>query len=62
MYIPIYWLSYNFPLSLTAYSDLCVNDDSMIRCFYERGEGESRYENLTLARFDLEWILSETRD
>lgn len=38
-----------------AYSDLAVLHDGTILCLYERG-AESPYEQLTLARFDLEWV------
>ena len=39
-----------------AYSDLAVLGDGTICCLYERGEA-SPYETLTLARFDLDWLI-----
>jgi sialidase-1 len=39
-----------------AYSDLAVRGDGAICCLYERGEA-SPYETLTLARFDLDWLM-----
>jgi sialidase-1 len=38
----------------SAYSDLAVARDGSILCFYERGTGTNA--NLTLARFNLEWL------
>jgi sialidase-1 len=45
---------------LSAYSDLCVTEEKIICCLYERGT-EGLYETLTLARFDLAW-LTDGRD
>lgn len=39
----------------SAYSDLVVLGDKSIGCLYERGENNYR-ENLTFARFTLEWL------
>ena len=44
-----------------AYSDLGVTGDLNICCLYERGEQDSPYDTLTLARFNLEW-LTQGRD
>jgi len=44
----------------SAYSDLAVLPDGTILCFYERGvhsEKPSPYDALTLARFNMEWIM-----
>jgi len=41
----------------SAYSDLCVAADKTICCLYERGEAHP-YEQIALARFDLEWLQS----
>jgi sialidase-1 len=44
----------------SAYSDLAVLPDGTILCFYERGlhpEKPSPYDALTLARFNVEWIM-----
>ena len=38
-----------------AYSDLCVLDDGTICCAYENGDAY-RYERITLARLNLEWL------
>ncbi len=42
----------------SAYSDLALAADGTICCLYERG-AEHPYETLTLARFDLAWLLSD---
>lgn len=42
-----------------AYSDLAVAADGTICCLYERGD-EHPYETLTLARFDLDWLMVDT--
>lgn len=50
----------------SAYSDLAVLTDGTILCFYENGDPESprksgrlwAYSSLTLARFNLEWLMS----
>jgi sialidase-1 len=39
-----------------AYSDLTVAPDGTVLCMYECGD-ENPYQSLTLARFDLEWVL-----
>ena len=39
----------------SAYSQLLALPDGTIGCLYERGE-KSRYERLTFARFNLEWL------
>jgi len=39
-----------------AYSDLAIAPNGLICCLYERGDAHP-YENLTLARFDLAWLL-----
>lgn len=39
----------------SAYSDLAVSDDGTIWCLYEMGE-KSAYEQITLAKFNLEWL------
>ena len=39
----------------SAYSCLTVLPDMTIGCFYERGD-QDRYEKLTFARFNLEWL------
>ena len=39
----------------SAYSCLTVLPDKTIGCLYERG-GQSAYENITLARFSLDWL------
>ncbi|MBX3015546.1 MAG: exo-alpha-sialidase [Caldilineaceae bacterium] len=44
-----------------AYSDLAVLADGTIGCLYERGMTHP-YEQLTLARFDLAWVLHEAED
>ncbi len=41
-----------------AYSCLIVLPDKSIACFYERGK-ENPYEKITLARFNLPWLLEE---
>jgi sialidase-1 len=41
-----------------AYSSLTVLPDQTIGCLYERGE-KSAYDNVTLARFSLEWLNEE---
>jgi sialidase-1 len=41
-----------------AYSDLAVADDMTICCLYERGD-MFPYERLTLARFNLAWLLND---
>ena len=38
-----------------AYSDLAVSPDKAIYCLYERGI-EHPYEEITFAKFDLEWL------
>ena len=51
----------------SAYSDLAVLPDGTILCFYENGTDTPKikrkrdwaYANLTLARFNLEWLISE---
>ncbi|MBI5693791.1 MAG: exo-alpha-sialidase [Verrucomicrobia bacterium] len=52
----------------SAYSDLAVLPDGTVLCFYESGKlGETRrngdwaYARLTVARFNLEWLLAENR-
>ena len=40
----------------SAYSDLAVAPDLGILCLYERGD-EHPYQTLTLARFDLDWLM-----
>jgi sialidase-1 len=42
----------------SGYSDLAVEKDGTILCFYERGsaDGKSRIGPLTVARFNLEWL------
>lgn len=40
-----------------AYSDLAVTGDKTILCFFERGS-KRYYEKLTLARFNLKWLMS----
>lgn len=40
----------------SAYSDLAVAGDGLICCLYERGE-QHPYERLTLARFNVAWLL-----
>lgn len=43
----------------SGYSDLAVGPDGMIYCFYERGQvvaGQNYTSNLTMARFNLEWL------
>jgi sialidase-1 len=42
----------------SAYSDLAVAHDRSILCLYERGPGVP-YETITLARFNLAWLLDE---
>jgi sialidase-1 len=50
----------------SAYSDLAVLPDGTILCFYENGTDAPKvkrkrdwaYANLTLARFNLEWLMS----
>jgi len=50
----------------SAYSDLAILPDGTILCFYESGDSESprksgrlwAYSSLTLARFNLEWLMS----
>jgi len=42
-----------------AYSDLAVAADMSICCLYERGE-QDRYERLTFAQFDLDWLTHGT--
>ncbi len=52
----------------SAYSDLAVLPDGTILCFYENGTDTPKikrkrdwaYANLTLARFNLEWLMSNT--
>ena len=41
-----------------AYSDLCVAPDGTICCLYERGR-VGPYEEIALARFNLEWLTEE---
>lgn len=51
----------------SAYSDLAVLPDGTILCFYENGTDSPKiqrkrdwaYANLTLARFNLEWLTKE---
>ncbi len=40
-----------------AYSDLALLPDGTICCLYERGQ-ENPYETVTLARFDLPWLMA----
>ena len=43
----------------SGYSDLAVGPDGTLYCFYERGQveaGRNYTRNLTLARFNLEWL------
>ena len=44
----------------SAYSDLAVLRDGTVLCLYECGAVEGMYDNryLTLARFDLEWLMA----
>lgn len=39
----------------TAYSELAITPDMTICCFYERGV-KDKYEKITFARFNLEWL------
>lgn len=44
----------------SAYSDLAVLTDGTTLCFYERGlqpQKTGAYDALTLARFNLEWLM-----
>ena len=40
----------------SAYSCLAVLPDGTIACLYERGD-KSPYDNITLARFSLKWLM-----
>jgi sialidase-1 len=42
----------------SAYSDLAVAKDQSILCLYEKGQ-YTPYETITLARFNLAWLLSD---
>ena len=39
----------------SAYSDLAIAPDMTICCLYERGE-KYRYEKVTFAQFNIEWL------
>lgn len=43
----------------SAYSDLATTADGQVCCLYERGEAHA-YETITLARFSLAWLKTET--
>lgn len=43
----------------SGYSDLAVGPDGTIYCFYERGGAQYGPRTLTLARFNVEWVLAE---
>jgi len=45
----------------SAYSCLAVLTDGRMACFYERGD-DWRYEKLTFARFDMEWLTGGKRE
>lgn len=43
----------------SGYSDLAVGPDGTIYCFYERGGAQYGPRTLTMARFNLDWVLAE---
>ena len=45
----------------SAYSSLAVLPTGEVLCLYENGEDNS-YEKITLARFDMEWLLDQPKE
>lgn len=47
----------------SGYSDLAVAKDNTIYCFYERGSSDGNYatRHLTVARFNVEWIVADAQ-